>query len=739
MAITNQLVQPQVIYIHNETPNSSFIEMRNYLKSIGIQNNDFMLALFDPGLAGVDPRASDLPMNLKFRIVEECRKNYWYFLRECVRIPEQGGQVDGGTPYRLHRGNMAMNFLFTQNFNMFVELPRQHGKTTAAVARYLWIYNFGTTNSEMMFLHKDHGGSKKNLLQLKTLREALPSYLQFDSSIGMKGKKLKAPNTVVVMQNPFNNNKITTFASARSKEAADATGRGLTVPIQYYDEYAFMPWNNVVYNAAYPAFSKASANARNNHSPYGILITTTPGDLLTNPGAEAYRVRNNATPWSERFYDFSYQELVDLIKCNKSSPFFMISYKYQQLGSGTEYFEDMVQGMGAKWDDIRREVMLEWSELANNCPFTSEDLDIVKGFCKSPIREIPFGRFRQYTFQVYEDIDLSYPPIIGVDVAGAEFKDSSCITVIDSRTTRVCATLNCNYMPSDDLAEVIYELVTRYMPNAVVNIELNGGFGRSVVQRLVKTPVKANLYWEIKDKVVEEAVNGYRVDQVKRKVRVYGLNSNKSVRNRLIEILRTRMAYHKDKFIAPILYDEMKGMEVKNSGKVEHSEKTHDDQVFSYLMALYVWYDGKNLMENFGIQKDSLKTDQEYELLESGFEDQLDGRTKINLEIVNEEPDSEMVDLMKWIEENSKFMDSNMLQEKTRDKDREVRDNLLLSDKNAREAKAKLTGVDESAYAAPPRTVTTIPLSAFDLDNYSDEEQGYSPYVGNLSDFLKSH
>lgn len=54
------------------------------------------------------------------------------------------------------------------------------------------------------------------------------------------------------------------------------------------------------------------------------------------------------------------------------------------------------------------------------------------------------------------------------------YQDSSAITIIDSRTTRVCATLNCNYIPADDLADVLYVLVKQYMPNAVINVERNG-------------------------------------------------------------------------------------------------------------------------------------------------------------------------------------------------------------------------------------------------------------------------
>ena len=97
------------------------------------------------------------------------------------------------------------------NYNMFVVLPRQFGKTIGAVSRYLWVYNFGTTNSEIMFMHLDHSRAKGNLKTLKTFRDILPSYLRMDSNVNAEGKKLKVPNTVVTIQNPFNNNRIVFF------------------------------------------------------------------------------------------------------------------------------------------------------------------------------------------------------------------------------------------------------------------------------------------------------------------------------------------------------------------------------------------------------------------------------------------------------------------------------------------------------------------------------------------------
>jgi hypothetical protein len=221
----------------------------------------------------------------------------------------QGSNTGNGARFKLNRGNLAMSYLMLLNYNVYVVLPRQFGKTTTALAFYLWLYNFKTTNSEITFVHKDHGGSKKNLRDLKAIRDVLPSYLRFDSAVNQEGKKLKVPNTVVNIQHPYNNNKITTLPSARTKDSANNISRGLTTPNQYYDEFAFMPFNRDVYLAATPAFSRASQNAKENGSPYGILITTTPGDMLTDSGVYAYNMLNDATPWREEYYDKTYQEL----------------------------------------------------------------------------------------------------------------------------------------------------------------------------------------------------------------------------------------------------------------------------------------------------------------------------------------------------------------------------------------------------------------------------------------------
>ncbi len=226
MAINGAPQYKYVVHTHLSTNNQSFLDIHYYLKDRGIKKNAFFLALLDKGLEGVDPRDPRLNQQMKARILRECILNYWYFIREVVRVPDQGGAIGSGAKYKLTRGNLALNFGFVRNWNMFVEFPRQNGKTVSALIRYLWVFNFGTSNSEFMFINKKHEDSKMNLARFKELRGSLPSYLIMDSIPGDNGKYTKPKDTVETLEHPSNKNKIRTLASARNKILANSLGRG---------------------------------------------------------------------------------------------------------------------------------------------------------------------------------------------------------------------------------------------------------------------------------------------------------------------------------------------------------------------------------------------------------------------------------------------------------------------------------------------------------------------------------
>ena len=460
----------------------------------------------------------------------------------------------------------------------------------------------------MAFLHKNMDGAKDNLQTLKTLRDMLPPYLIMKERMLPDGKIDKGKDNMTEMVNPFNNNSIKVFASATNKARAASLLRGKTLTILWYDEYGFLPYNSIIYMNAAPAYKTASMNAKRNGAPYGILLTTTPGFMSTDEGREAYTTKESATKFSESWYDLTYNQLMQIINANTKSDFVYIKFTYQQLGCSEEWFNEICRLLKNSWPDIRREILLEWSTGVENSPFREEDLNILQGLIRQPISEVYL--LGKYRFETYLQADTrTYPPIIGVDVAAGYKQDSSTITVIDSLTTKVLGCMNCNYISAFDLARCIEFIVKNWMPNAVVNIERNGGYGSSVISRLIKAGLKKNLYYEIKDVTVEERQDGVHAYKQKIRTKVYGLNSTRDVRKQLIDILIDRVENHKDKIISPIIYNELLGMEIKRNGKVEHSDSTHDDQVFSMLMALWVWYEGINLGERYGIKKSSIRTD----------------------------------------------------------------------------------------------------------------------------------
>lgn len=232
------------------------------------------------------------------------------------------------------------------------------------------------------------------------------------------------------------------------------------------------------------------------------------------------------------------------------------------------------------------------------------------------------------------------------------------------------------------------------------------------------------------------------------RIRVYGLDSTKDIRARLIEILQERVRYHKDKFIAPIILDEMKHMVVKKSGKVEHSDNSHDDQVFSYLMALYVWYDGKNLAENFHIMKNTIKTDADEELLDNEIDDNIENVESVdNIDGLGYSDNTDdILETLEFIEANSKLITSEDLYRQQYYENIRLRNEIFDKNEDLRVKLSQETGLDESMYKNKQQfgqTTIMLPQSLFDTDNidnidfddYGNQIDNYSVLQGNLSQF----
>lgn len=75
------------------TKNLSFLKMAKKLKDNGVKNWNFMLQLYDSKLLNINPHDPNLSLEMKARIQKEVMINYWYYIREVVKINSTGGKI----------------------------------------------------------------------------------------------------------------------------------------------------------------------------------------------------------------------------------------------------------------------------------------------------------------------------------------------------------------------------------------------------------------------------------------------------------------------------------------------------------------------------------------------------------------------------------------------------------------------------------------------------------------------
>lgn len=350
--------------------------------------------------------------------------------------------------------------------------------------------------------------------------------------------------------------------------------------------------------AAGPAFKTASANARRNKAVYGRILTTTPGDKDSAPCIDAMEIIETTCRWTEQFYDMSKEEIQDYVSINApDSGIVYVEYNYKQLGEGEEWLNEMARLLFNDKVAIRREIHLQRISGSSASPYDADELAAIADIKRKPIREdmIMGNKFK---FDIYEEIDRTKVYIIGVDTSTGIGKDYNAFTVVDPDTLRPVMEFRCQYISSPDLKRVIFILMKKYTPRGILAIERNMG-GYSLIDHLRETEIKPRIYFENMkdvDSTIDERLDakGFLVaDSMAR--RYTGINTTGKSRELMFAILTRHVKEHKDSFVTQNITDDLMKLIVKASGKIEAASGFHDDSIMSYLIALYVYYHGKNL------------------------------------------------------------------------------------------------------------------------------------------------
>lgn len=113
-------------FINYDTANISFLRVAMVLRTMGVKNWAFPLAMLQRDLIKYDPHnLTDNSLELRERISLECQSNPWYYFREVARMPATGS---GGVSFKANRANIAMIWSFFNNIHYIAIQPRQTGK-----------------------------------------------------------------------------------------------------------------------------------------------------------------------------------------------------------------------------------------------------------------------------------------------------------------------------------------------------------------------------------------------------------------------------------------------------------------------------------------------------------------------------------------------------------------------------------------------------------------------------------
>lgn len=589
------------------TPNKSFLQVAKDLQVLGIKNYYFMLEICDPSLININPYAvnektgkSTLTQDQVSRIFTECLRNPWYYLRELSRIPDQGGTY---VQYIANRGNIAQAWCIRHGLDSWLCLRRQKGKTQSALAMEAWMYLFGTTNSQFIFVNKDGDNAKTNLKRLVDQIELLPEYMHFDYIIDEDGHVEKGKSNATQITCPVNGNSIITKNKATSREMALSLARGLTAPVLHFDEPEFTPHIGTIVANSASTFDQAARNAKRNNAMYGRIFTCTPGDLDTKMGMEAQLILDKTARWTEKMYDWDEKQIEEYMMrqgkdCNK---ILYIEYSYKQTGDTEEWLADISAKIGDPLT-VRREILLQRLHGSSLSPFDQEDIEFIVESQHKAIDSLWLMDY--YEFKIYKKLERNIPYMVGVDCSTGTNGDNNSITILNPFTLEPDAEFECSYIGETLFEQLLKELV-KVIPRCVLIIERNS-VGDGIIDHLLHSEISSRLYYDKAKDLQGETMRGNEtVESMLRKQAslktYYGVYTSTN-RETMMSILARHVNEYKEKFVAEYVIRDLSRLIRKPNGKIEAGPGFHDDAVMSYLMCLYIWYHGNNL-SMFGINK----------------------------------------------------------------------------------------------------------------------------------------
>jgi hypothetical protein len=321
---------------------------------------------------------------------------------------------------------------------------------------------------------------------------------------------------------------------------------------------------------------------------------------------------NGSALFTEELFDMTDEEVTAYIDANSTNDFLYIEYNYKQLRRNADWFRKQCRALNNDMKLIRREILCQWTASSDVSPFEEADIVHVEAFQRDHVgvEMLVDGKYPLY-FYSRPDPSVSY--IVTVDVSGGLDRDSSAVIVSHPDDLETIAAFKNNKMDTPDLEKFIAEVV-RLLPKCVVIIERNS-YGLAVLQHLIaeRPEVTARLFYTVQHREDGGQVGNKR--RIKEKgtlgAKTYGIDTTSVSRPRIIQSLKLMVLETPECFVSKIVIDDLKTLEEKKGGKIEHADGECDDAIIAKAFARYVkeflWRDLKrHLDRGLGAVKDAL-------------------------------------------------------------------------------------------------------------------------------------
>jgi len=333
--MTPTFFSPDITY-DRSTTNYSFILVSDILKNKGIVNHEFMLALYDEDLKGVDIHdlGKDTEENeiLRVKAMAEARKNGWFFLREVVKIRQAGSKPSS---FVLDRASAAMAWCFFNGIDYISSIPRQCGNSTCALSLLSWVLDSSGYESTIGLFAKSDVDRKHSVARTKNINNLLPNWFVYRDPIKDKD------NTDGRFYSALNNN-FRSLIGPKEKDRADRMARGWDASVTYFDD----PGYALNFSMMYPTMMAGTFAIRNkaevSNKPHSNIFTITPPKGKSVEDEFIRSMTYNAMPFTELMYDFVGKRLLkEIVKVVSKNNMVHGKFNPLELGYTTDWLQTL--------------------------------------------------------------------------------------------------------------------------------------------------------------------------------------------------------------------------------------------------------------------------------------------------------------------------------------------------------------------------------------------------------------